>query len=181
MERQAPLLNVLLLFFLVVQTQGFIFFAARHHPGGNLSARPSSSGKVLPSCRAMVMETTGGIEELTGREKRALRSLAGKRKMEGTMHSMNYSGGVNVDGEENRSFMDELCSSLAAHELVNVKMTNVNKKQLTKQAGLEMGKLSSSHLVQVIGHTAIFYKESFLLKRGRKICIENLLLSSPPS
>eukprot|EP00639_Heterosigma_akashiwo_P024488 CAMPEP_0206410806 /NCGR_PEP_ID=MMETSP0294-20121207/32824_1 /ASSEMBLY_ACC=CAM_ASM_000327 /TAXON_ID=39354 /ORGANISM="Heterosigma akashiwo, Strain CCMP2393" /LENGTH=137 /DNA_ID=CAMNT_0053871247 /DNA_START=153 /DNA_END=566 /DNA_ORIENTATION=+ len=137
----------------------------------------------------MVMETAGGIEELTGREKRALRSLAGsfiftnkrKRKMEGTMHSMNYSGGVNVDDEENRSFMDELCSSLAAHELVNVKMTNLNKKQLTKQAGLEMGKLSSSHLVQVIGHTAIFYKESFLLKRGRKICIENLLSSSPPS
>eukprot|EP00638_Chattonella_subsalsa_P010402 CAMPEP_0117756856 /NCGR_PEP_ID=MMETSP0947-20121206/14352_1 /TAXON_ID=44440 /ORGANISM="Chattonella subsalsa, Strain CCMP2191" /LENGTH=123 /DNA_ID=CAMNT_0005576573 /DNA_START=419 /DNA_END=790 /DNA_ORIENTATION=+ len=109
---------------------------------------------------------------LTGKEKRALRSFAGQQKSKGKMFTINYAGGADEEIAEN--FVRELETGLEAHELINIKMLYLKKKKLAKEVGEAMAQATQSKLVQVIGHSVLLYKPS----KRQKIDLNLLLVAS---
>ncbi|CAM9137994.1 unnamed protein product [Discosporangium mesarthrocarpum] len=108
--------------------------------------------------------------DLTGREKRALRSLAGRRRSEGKLRIMNLGYIDPPDG-----FMQELDTSLRSHELVNVRLAAVGKKAEAKELGASLATHMDAELVQTMGHTVLLFRPG----KGAKSKIDLKTLVTP--
>eukprot|EP00640_Fibrocapsa_japonica_P006548 CAMPEP_0113943364 /NCGR_PEP_ID=MMETSP1339-20121228/23208_1 /TAXON_ID=94617 /ORGANISM="Fibrocapsa japonica" /LENGTH=174 /DNA_ID=CAMNT_0000948213 /DNA_START=29 /DNA_END=553 /DNA_ORIENTATION=+ /assembly_acc=CAM_ASM_000762 len=93
--------------------------------------------------------------QLSGKEKKALRSLAGQKRQKGDMHYLTLG-----HDEPTNGFLKALDDILSAHELVSVRMANVDKKAQAKEIGETLAEKTSSGLAQVIGHSALLYRPS---------------------
>ena len=58
------------------------------------------------------------------------------------------------------AFLDELDESLEAHELVNVRMNAAGKKSEVKEIAANVASELDCSVVQVIGHTSLFFRPS---------------------
>jgi RNA-binding protein len=92
---------------------------------------------------------------MKGRDRAALRSEA---------HHLNPTVHVGKEGLS-ASLITSLDDILRTHELVKVRLgRNVDVKP--KDAAASLALATSSEVIQVIGHTATFYRENPELKRG---------------
>lgn len=111
-------------------------------------------------------------ESINGKRRRALRSIAGRLKSEGTMKEVSWPkdkihvlGNDEEDGDyaqlapiDNR-FIEMVDQSLWDHELVLVRLNNaVRKKKEATILSSRIGKILKAHVTQVIGHTALLYR-----------------------
>lgn len=145
------------------------------------SATPSAgrwAGTVAPQLRAQAAcrMSSGGLEDdgkLSGKSLRALRALAGRMKASKSLKTLVLGGSGVTD-----TFKDELERSLDAHELVNVRMgALVEGKREAKVlvAGMAEDLRGETHVVQVLGKTALLYRENPRKKPRERIDVEALI------
>jgi pyrimidine deaminase RibD-like protein/RNA-binding protein YhbY len=99
---------------------------------------------------------------MTGGVRRALRSLAGRLKREGTLAQIAF-GGSRSEGDEEvplkPEWMEHLDDVLWDKELVVVKLnTAVSKKKDAKVLGERIAEQLQAHVAQTLGHTCLLYR-----------------------
>jgi pyrimidine deaminase RibD-like protein/RNA-binding protein YhbY len=109
---------------------------------------------------------------MTGAKRRALRSLAGRKKTDQTLAQINWSGSSVekfVDDLEDAvselplqpSWMEHADGMLWDHELILLRLnTAVAKKKGAKILGERIAEQLNAHVAQVVGHTALLYRPS---------------------
>ncbi len=113
---------------------------------------------------------------LNGRRRRALRSVAGRMKNDGTMRQIEWPGARGTsagkdddaggdDGDFARrvpidaGFLEAIDGSLWDHEIVLLRLNNVvRKKSGAKILSGRVAEVLDAHVAQVIGHTALLYR-----------------------
>ena len=93
-------------------------------------------------------------EELSGKERRALRALAGALKGENKLRTLQLAGADISEG-----FTAQLNDSLRAFELVNIKTRTITKKAECKELAEQLSSITASSVVQVVGHTVLLYRK----------------------
>ena len=108
-----------------------------------------------------------------GRRRRALRSVAGRMKNDGTIQQIQWPGGAKKillaedddDGDSARrvpidvKFLEAVDGSLWDHELVLLRLNNaVRKKSGARILSGRVAEVLDAHVAQVIGHTALLYR-----------------------
>ena len=88
-----------------------------------------------------------------GKRHRALRSLANSMKSDKSIVILQ------CDDSPSSSFVKNLAETIAARELVNIRI-DVEKKKTAKLVGEKLASDTGSMLAQVLGHTVLLYKES---------------------
>lgn len=102
--------------------------------------------------RAAVTCEADSAPALSGRQKRQLRSHAGRLAMSKQLRSI-------IVSDPKRSAGD-LSAQLEANELVRARFPEVGKKAEAKQLAAELAELTSSSVAEVLGHTALLYRPS---------------------
>jgi diaminohydroxyphosphoribosylaminopyrimidine deaminase/5-amino-6-(5-phosphoribosylamino)uracil reductase len=109
---------------------------------------------------------------MTGAKRRALRSLAGRKKMDQALAQINWSGSSvekQADNLEDAvselplqpSWMEHADGMLWDHELILLRLnTAVAKKKGAKILGERIAEQLNAHVAQVVGHTALLYRPS---------------------
>ena len=87
------------------------------------------------------------MEELTGRQRRYLRGLAN------TLEPLVYIGKEGISAEVLRAYAE----ASARHELIKVRLER-SCPTPRQEAGEQLAAGTSSHLVQVLGHTLVLYR-----------------------
>ena len=148
--------------------------------GNNIS---NEERKVAKECYALVKyfvkrispqtENVRSLEDsINGKRRRALRSVAGRLKSEGTMREVSWPKdkmhvlGNNMEESDyahlapiDNRFIEMVDQSLWDHELVLVRLNNaVRKKKEATILSSRIGKILNAHVTQVIGHTALLYR-----------------------
>ena len=106
---------------------------------------------------------------MKGAHRSVLRSLAGRRKWEGTLGEMTLSGKrIKNDDEVTTeqifaqipvSWMEELDAKLWDHELVLLRLGQVvSKKKKAGLVGSHIAENLNAHVAQVVGHTVLLYR-----------------------
>ena len=93
------------------------------------------------------------VMPLLGKQKQSLRTIAGRMKLENKLNVLQFKD-ISVQSLVN------LEESLKAHEMIQLKFMNVEKKTDAKKLGIEVAAQTNSALVQVLGHTALLYRAS---------------------
>ena len=106
-----------------------------------------------------------------GKRRRALRSIAGRRKKDGTIHQIEWRGKKlqSKDDDDDvivassvpidHRFLEALDASLWDHEMVLLRLNSVvQKKKEAKTLSGRVAEILDAHVVQVIGHTALLYR-----------------------
>jgi diaminohydroxyphosphoribosylaminopyrimidine deaminase/5-amino-6-(5-phosphoribosylamino)uracil reductase len=107
---------------------------------------------------------------MNGKKKRLLRAMALRQKTDGNMPSvewppdrsiaidekdLDFLRDINIDCR----FLEAVDKSLFDHELVLLRLNNiVSKKKGAKILGERVAEITSAHLAQVLGHTALLYR-----------------------
>jgi len=114
---------------------------------------------------------------ITGKNRRALRTIAGRQKTDGTMQQLDwpkdkssipskktseeeidFAEGVPLDPR----FLERIDQSLWDHEIVLLRLNKaVKKKKGAKILGGRIADALDAHVAQVIGHTALLYRPGF--------------------
>ncbi len=89
---------------------------------------------------------------LTGAQRRALRSEAGRRASTGTLRTVTL--GANPSTETAARAVDD---ALKRDELVRVR-TSVRKRKEAAAIGAEIASATDAHVAQVLGHTVLIYR-----------------------
>jgi len=113
-------------------------------------------------------------KSMNGAKRSLLRSIAGRRKMDGSMTEFNWplsapsvdAKDENVDMEDavralpiDHSWMERVDGALWEHELVLLRLTNaVQKKKGAKILGGRIADELGAHVAQVVGHTVLLYR-----------------------
>jgi len=90
--------------------------------------------------------------DFIGKHRRSLRSIANRQKQNNELSIVQ----CNIVSQD---FMKNLEEVLSARELVQIKF-NVEKKTAAKELGKKMAEDTNSLLAQVVGHTALLYRET---------------------
>ena len=106
-----------------------------------------------------------------GRMRRALRSIAGRMKADGSMRQVEWPGGDDgaLGGEDvtdfarrvpiDVRFLEAIDGYLWDHELVLLRLNNaIGKKSGAKVLAGRVAEILDAHVAQVIGHTALLYR-----------------------
>jgi diaminohydroxyphosphoribosylaminopyrimidine deaminase/5-amino-6-(5-phosphoribosylamino)uracil reductase len=113
-------------------------------------------------------------ESMNGAKRRQLRSIAGRKKKDGSMMEFYwpaYSDSVDasddsIDLEEaigelsfDHRWMETIDGALWEHEIILLRLTNaVQKKKGAKILGERIAEELNAHVAQVVGHTALLYR-----------------------
>lgn len=113
-------------------------------------------------------------EAITGKKRRALRSIAGRQKSAGAIQQIGWpkddatteeddtSGAVAEQIPLGHRFLERVDRSLWDHEIVLLRLNNaVQKKKGAKVLGGRIAETLNAHVAQVIGHTALLYRPAF--------------------
>ncbi len=111
---------------------------------------------------------------MNGAKRRQLRSIAGRRKNEGSMQEFYwpaYSESVDTSDESidledaigklsfDHGWMEIIDGALWEHEIILLRLTNaVRKKKGAKMLGDRIAEELNAHVAQVVGHTALLYR-----------------------
>ena len=111
---------------------------------------------------------------MNGKKRRAIRSIAGRQKSEGTMHEIEWPRDHAISKEDKvdqsfaegvaigHRFLERVDEALWDHEIVLLRLKNVvQKKKGAKVVGERVAKALDAHLAQVVGHTALLYRPGF--------------------
>ena len=121
-----------------------------------------------------------------GRRRRALRTIAGRMKNDGTMRQIEWPGGKKIvardedddnDGDDAKDgdwidvarrvpidvgFLEAIDGCLWDHEMVLLRLNGaVRKKGGAKVLSGRVAEILDAHVAQVIGHTALLYRPAF--------------------
>eukprot|EP00929_Paragymnodinium_shiwhaense_P080786 TRINITY_DN42150_c0_g1_i1.p1 TRINITY_DN42150_c0_g1~~TRINITY_DN42150_c0_g1_i1.p1 ORF type:complete len:285 (+),score=60.56 TRINITY_DN42150_c0_g1_i1:73-927(+) len=107
---------------------------------------------------------------LPGREQAALRRLAGRRKKNGMMTTIN----ADAPWRHPKDFLDAVSNALAEEELVLLRTEEATKKGARK-LGAHLAQMNDAALVQTLGKTILLYKPS----PAQKIDLASLAGASP--
>jgi diaminohydroxyphosphoribosylaminopyrimidine deaminase/5-amino-6-(5-phosphoribosylamino)uracil reductase len=107
------------------------------------------------------------LSSVNGVMRSAVRSLAGSKKVDGTLQQVNW-GGLKAADESDvdelplpGNWMEQVDSLLWDHEVVNLKLSRaVGKKKLAKKLGERIAAELHAHVFQTIGHTVLLYRPS---------------------
>lgn len=91
--------------------------------------------------------------EFNGYSRRILRSIAAKLKTTKDLNTINYT-------TENDTALLNIQESLNSHELLCLRLNDIDKKSEGKVIGMNLAKLTNSELIQTLGHTILLYRES---------------------
>ena len=109
-------------------------------------------------------------ENMNGKKRRFLRAMALRLKTDGNMSSVEWPASstpiyekddINIlhDVDVDIRFIEKVDQSLFDHELVLLRLNNiVSKKKGAKILGERVAKITSAHVAQVLGHTALLYR-----------------------
>jgi len=100
-----------------------------------------------------------------GKERRALRAIANRMKQDQTLLILPSSISFNDN------FIKNVIESLESKEMILLKFNDIKKKSEVKQVMVAIQDRTKSELVQVLGHTALIYKE----KKDNKSIIRKAL------
>ena len=113
-------------------------------------------------------------EMINGKMRRALRSIAGRQKSDGTIKEVDWPRDFSVTLEDKKSvefaesvpishrFLERVDEFLWDQEIVLLRLNNVvQKKKGAKIVGGRIAEELNAHLAQVIGHTALLYRPGF--------------------
>jgi RNA-binding protein YhbY len=95
---------------------------------------------------------------LSGRDRRTLRSEAGRREAAGTLAYVRMP--LLADNERmtaDSGVVREVCERLRREEIVRVKTAD-KKKRLAAASGAALAQACGAHVAQVIGHTVLIYR-----------------------
>lgn len=112
---------------------------------------PAAAGWLLHRAATAPRCCADGAPELTGGQRRALRSHAGRQAAAKTLHYVNV-----ADNERSR---DEVQQQLEKFELVRCKF-GVTKKAEAKLMASELALMVGAAVAEVMGHTALLYRPS---------------------
>lgn len=91
-------------------------------------------------------------DSLNGGSRRLLRSIAATLKRTKELST------IRCTRAPTAHTLLEICRSLEMHELVLLRIDDVDKNKQAKLVGSELAVLTNSSLVQTLGHTALLYK-----------------------
>mmetsp|Transcript_36513 Transcript_36513/g.40765 ORF Transcript_36513/g.40765 Transcript_36513/m.40765 type:complete len:435 (-) Transcript_36513:85-1389(-) len=101
---------------------------------------------------------------MTGRHRRILRQIAGRKKNDKTLQEVSWSAKAKNevatdDLELPAEWMEHLDAVLWKEEIVNLRLNRaVQKKKLAKQLGERVAKQLGAHVAQAVGHTVLLYR-----------------------
>jgi len=101
---------------------------------------------------------------MTGRHRRILRQIAGRKKNDKTLQEVSWSAKAKNevatdDLELPAEWMEHLDAVLWKEEIVNLRLNRaVQKKKLAKQLGERIAKQLGAHVAQAVGHTVLLYR-----------------------
>ena len=111
---------------------------------------------------------------INGKKRRAIRSIAGRQKSEGTVQEVEWPRDHAISKEDKvdqifaervdmgHRFLERVDGALWDHEIVLLRLKNVvQKKKGAKIVGERVAKALDAHLAQVVGHTALLYRPGF--------------------
>jgi len=111
---------------------------------------------------------------INGKKRRAIRSIVGRQKSEGTVHEVAWPRDHAISKEDkvdqsfaervaiDHRFLERVDEALWDHEIVLLRLKNVvQKKKGAKIVGERVAKILDAHLAQVVGHTALLYRPGF--------------------
>ncbi|KAG5191507.1 hypothetical protein JKP88DRAFT_231177 [Tribonema minus] len=135
----------------------------RGHVGAAAVARTAAHSRhtASPPYAARTIHTMSAAEQpaapaegaLSGKEKRALRALAGALKAESRLCTLQLGASL-----ASAAFVAQLRDSLRAFELVNVRSRTLAKKAECKELASSLAAETESEIVQVVGHTILLYR-----------------------
>lgn len=103
-----------------------------------------------------------------GKERRALRAISNRMKQSSTLlilpSSISY----------NENFIKNVIESLDSKEMVLLKFNDIGKKKDVKEIISDICKQTKSEIIQVLGHTALIYKEKGKASMIRKALNDEL-------
>ena len=139
--------------------------------------------KAAKACSALVkyfvkrisprIEPVQNLDDIiNGKRRRALRSIAGRLKADGTMQEVSWPKDKSntIDSNEDDSdyayhvsidnrYLELVDQNLWDHEIVLLRLNNaVRKKKAASILSSRVGKILNAHVAQVIGHTALLYR-----------------------
>ncbi|KAL7441753.1 hypothetical protein ACHAXH_008344 [Discostella pseudostelligera] len=151
-----------------------------HSPEAKMS---NEEVKVAKACSALVKYFVKRIspqtermqnldDTINGKHRRALRSIAGRLKADGTMQEVSWSKdkSITIDNNEDdvdyanhvpidNRFLEMVDQYLWDHEIVLLRLNNaVRKKKGASALSSRIGEILNAHVAQVIGHTALLYR-----------------------
>lgn len=113
-------------------------------------------------------------DAINGKKRRALRSIAGRQKLAGTMQQLEWPKDEVVTEDDHANsdvaekiplghrFLESIDRSLWDHEIVSLRLNNVvQKKKEAKILGRRIAEMLKAHVAQVIGHTVMLYRPAF--------------------
>ena len=103
-----------------------------------------------------------------GKERRALRAIATRMKQDSSLLALPCSISY---GD---SFIRNIKESLEAKEMILLRFNDSGNKKEVKQIMSDICKQSDSEIIQIVGHTALIYKEKSKTSKMRKILNEEL-------
>jgi len=102
-----------------------------------------------------------------GKERRALRAIANRMKQDTSLLTLPCSVSYNDN------FIRNIKESLEAKEMILLRFNDSNNKKEVKSIMDVISKQSNSEIIQIVGHTALIYKEKKISKI-RKILNDEL-------
>ena len=103
-----------------------------------------------------------------GKERRALRAIANRMKQDTSLLTLPCS----VSYSDN--FIRNIKESLEAKEMILLRFNDSGNKKEVKSIMDVISKQSNSEIIQIVGHTALIYKEKKTLSKIRKILNDEL-------
>ena len=103
-----------------------------------------------------------------GKERRALRAIANRKKQDLSLLTLPCSVSYN------ENFIKNINESLEAKELILLRFHDIEKKKEVKQIMVDICSKSKSEIIQVVGHTALIYKEKEKNSSIKKLLIDEL-------
>ncbi|KAL9189474.1 hypothetical protein ACHAXT_009149 [Thalassiosira profunda] len=110
-------------------------------------------------------------DAINGKKRRALRSIAGRQKSDGTIQQIEWPKDASIALDDKKSsefaeqvpldhrFLERIDNSLWDRELVLLRLNNVvQKKKGAKIIGERIADILNARVAQVIGHTALLYR-----------------------
>lgn len=108
-----------------------------------------------------------GYSHVNGAMRRGLRSLAGRKKNDGTLVQVNWTARVAAASSEaevdelelEAKWMERLDAVLWKEEMVNLRLSKVvSKRKLSKRLAERIASSLGAHVAQSVGHTALLYR-----------------------
>ena len=108
-------------------------------------------------------KNNNGIIQRKGKERRALRAIANRMKQDLSLLILPCSVSYNDN------FIKNIKESLDSKELILLKFHDIEKKKEVKEIMIDICDKSNSEIIQVVGHTALIYKEKEKNSKIRKV------------